>query len=87
LSGQRALHVLRCQDFSTFVEWTLARNVTTVCSQEDLASSTPNPEPSPPSPRGAEPSGSTMAPSFLLSTMARQCIGSARLPRPYSSVL
>ncbi|KAL0176477.1 hypothetical protein M9458_028807, partial [Cirrhinus mrigala] len=29
-------------------------NVTTVCSQEDLTSSTLNPEPSPPSPRGAE---------------------------------
>ncbi len=44
------------EDFATFVEWTLARNGSplTVCPEDDLARSTPDPEPSPPSPRGTE---------------------------------
>ncbi len=43
-------------DFAAYVEWTLARNgsTLTVCPEDDLASSTPNPEPSPPSSCGAE---------------------------------
>ncbi len=44
------------EDFAAFVEWTLARNGSplTVCPEDDLARSTPDPEPSPPSPRGKE---------------------------------
>ncbi len=44
------------EDFAAFVEWTLARNGSplTVSPEDDLARSTPDPEPSPPSPRGAE---------------------------------
>ncbi len=44
------------EDFAAFVEWTLARNGSplTICPVDDLARSTPDPEPSPPSPRGAE---------------------------------
>ncbi len=44
------------EDFTTFVEWTLARNGSplTICLMDDLARSTSDPEPSPPSPRGAE---------------------------------
>ncbi len=43
-------------DFAAFVEWILARNGSrfTVCSEDDLASSTLDPEPSPPSPHCAE---------------------------------
>ncbi|KAL1260039.1 hypothetical protein QQF64_007866 [Cirrhinus molitorella] len=43
-------------DFSAFVEWTLARNgfPLTVCPEEDLASATPDPEPSQPPPSCAE---------------------------------
>ncbi len=42
-------------DFAAYVEWTLARNGSplTVCPEDDLARSTPDPEPSPPSPCGA----------------------------------
>ncbi len=44
------------EDFTAFVEWTLARNESplTVSPEDDLARSTPGPEPSPPSPRGME---------------------------------
>ncbi len=44
------------EDFASFMEWTLARNGSpfTVSAVDDLARSTPDPEPSPPSPRGAE---------------------------------
>ncbi len=44
------------EDFTAFVEWTLARNGSplTVSPEDDLARSTPDPEPSPPSPRGKE---------------------------------
>ncbi len=44
------------EDFAAFMEWTLARNGSpfTVSAVDDLARSTPDPEPSPPSPRGAE---------------------------------
>ncbi len=43
-------------NFTTFVEWTLARNGSPfpACSQENLASATPDPVPSPPSPRCTE---------------------------------
>ncbi len=43
-------------DFAAYVEWTLARNGSplTVCPEDDLARSTPDPEPSPPSPCGAK---------------------------------
>ncbi len=43
-------------EFAAYVEWTLARNGSplTVCPEDDLARSTPDPEPSPPSPCGAE---------------------------------
>ncbi|KAL1275625.1 hypothetical protein QQF64_035248 [Cirrhinus molitorella] len=43
-------------DFAAFVEWTLARNGSplTVCPKEDLASATPDPEPSQPPPSCAE---------------------------------
>ncbi|KAL1274179.1 hypothetical protein QQF64_026993 [Cirrhinus molitorella] len=43
-------------DFAAFVEWTLARNGSplTVCPEEDLASATPDPEPSQPPPSCAE---------------------------------
>ncbi len=43
-------------EFAAFVEWILARNGSplTVSQEDDLARSTPDPEPSPPSPRGAE---------------------------------
>ncbi len=43
-------------DFAAYVEWTLARNGSplAVCPEDDLARSTPDPEPSPPSPCGAE---------------------------------
>ncbi len=43
-------------DFAAYVEWTLARNGSplTVCPEDDLARSTPDPEPSPPSSCGAE---------------------------------
>ncbi len=45
------------EDFAAFVEWTLPRNGSpfTICPMEDFARSTPDPEPSPPSPRCAEP--------------------------------
>ncbi len=44
------------EDFAAFVEWTLVRNGSpfTVSSEDDLASSTQDPVPSPPSPRHAE---------------------------------
>ncbi len=44
------------EDFAAFVEWTLVRNGSplTVSPEDDLARSTPDPEPSPPSPRGKE---------------------------------
>ncbi len=44
------------KDFAAFIEWTLARNglPLTVSQEDDLARSTPDPEPSPPSPRGME---------------------------------
>ncbi len=44
------------EDFAAFVEWTLARNGSplTVSQEDDLARSTPDPEPSPPSPHGTE---------------------------------
>ncbi len=44
------------EDFAAFVEWTLSRNGSplTVSPEDDLARSTPDPEPSPPSPCGAE---------------------------------
>ncbi len=44
------------EDFAAFVEWTLARNGSplTICAMDDLARSTPDPKPSPPSPRGTE---------------------------------
>ncbi len=44
------------EDFAAFVEWTLARNGSplTVSPEDDLARSTPDPEPSPPSPCGKE---------------------------------
>ncbi|KAL0179982.1 hypothetical protein M9458_025424, partial [Cirrhinus mrigala] len=44
------------EDFATFVEWILLRNGSplTICPVDDLTSSTPNPEPSPPSPCCAE---------------------------------
>ncbi len=44
------------EDFAAFVEWTLARNGSplTVSPEDNLARSTPDPEPSPPSPRGKE---------------------------------
>ncbi len=44
------------EDFAAFVEWTLARNGSplTVSPEDDLARSTPDPEPSQSSPRGAE---------------------------------
>ncbi len=44
------------EDFAAFVEWTLKRNGSplTVSPEDDLARSTPDPEPSPPSPRGKE---------------------------------
>ncbi len=44
------------EDFAAFVEWTLARNGSplTVSPEDDLARSTPDPEPSPPSPHGKE---------------------------------
>ncbi len=40
------------EDFAAFVEWTLARNGSplTICPEDDLARSTPDPVPSPPSP-------------------------------------
>ncbi len=43
-------------NFAAFVEWTLARNGSPfpTCSQENLASATPDPVPSPPFPRYAE---------------------------------
>ncbi|KAL0198880.1 hypothetical protein M9458_007420, partial [Cirrhinus mrigala] len=43
-------------DFAAFVEWTLARNKPSfpACSMENLASATPDPEPSQPPPRQAE---------------------------------
>ncbi|KAL0201260.1 hypothetical protein M9458_004447, partial [Cirrhinus mrigala] len=43
-------------DFAAFVEWTLARNKLSfsVCSMENLASATPDPEPSLPASRHAE---------------------------------
>ncbi|KAL0161715.1 hypothetical protein M9458_045440, partial [Cirrhinus mrigala] len=43
-------------DFAAFVEWTLARNKPSfpACSLENLASATPDPEPSQPPPRHAE---------------------------------
>ncbi|KAI2656954.1 Protein translocase subunit SecA [Labeo rohita] len=43
-------------DFAAFVEWTLARNKPSfsACSMENLASATPDPEPSQPPPRHAE---------------------------------
>ncbi|KAL1249397.1 hypothetical protein QQF64_020402 [Cirrhinus molitorella] len=43
-------------DFAAFVEWTLARNRSslTIRPEENLASATPDPEPSPPSPRCVE---------------------------------
>ncbi len=43
-------------NFATFVEWTLVRNgsLFPACSQENIASSTSDPVPSPPSPRCAE---------------------------------
>ncbi len=43
-------------EFAAFVEWTLARNGSplTLSQEDDLARSTPDPEPSPPSPRGVE---------------------------------
>ncbi len=44
------------EDFAAFVEWTLARNGSplTISPGDDLVRSTPEPEPSPPSLRGAE---------------------------------
>ncbi len=44
------------EDSAAFMEWTLARNGSplTVSPEDDLARSTPDPEPSPPSPRGAD---------------------------------
>ncbi len=44
-------------DFAAFVEWILVRNGSpfTICPEDDLTSSTPDPEPSPSSPRCAEP--------------------------------
>ncbi|KAI2666774.1 Filamentous hemagglutinin [Labeo rohita] len=44
------------EDFTSFVEWTLARNKLSfpACSLENLASATPDPEPSQPPPRHAE---------------------------------
>ncbi len=44
------------EDFAAFVEWTLTRNGSplTVSQEDDLARATPDPEPSPPSPRGME---------------------------------
>ncbi len=44
------------EDFAAYVEWTLVRNGSplTVSHEDDLARSTPDPEPSPPSPRSAE---------------------------------
>ncbi len=44
------------ENFAAFVEWTLASNGSplTICAVDDLARSTPDPEPSPPSPRGTE---------------------------------
>ncbi|KAI2662363.1 Plasmalemma vesicle-associated protein [Labeo rohita] len=40
------------KDFATFLEWTLAKHGSpfTVIAEEDLASATPDPVPSPPSP-------------------------------------
>ncbi len=45
------------EDFAAFVEWILVINGSsfTVCSEDDLASSNPDPEPSSPSPICAEP--------------------------------
>ncbi len=42
------------EDFAAFVEWTLVRNGSplTVSQEDDLTRSTPDPEPSPSSPRG-----------------------------------
>ncbi|KAL1276737.1 hypothetical protein QQF64_036360 [Cirrhinus molitorella] len=44
-------------DFAAYVEWTLERNGSslTIRPEENCASATPDPEPSPPSPRCAEP--------------------------------
>ncbi len=44
------------EDFAAFVEWTLVRNGSplTVCPEDNLARSTPDPVPSPPSPRCAD---------------------------------
>ncbi len=43
-------------DFAAFLEWTLASKGSphTICPVDDLARSTPDPEPSPPTPRGVE---------------------------------